>query len=519
LGGQWHLLGSILDFVSKLLFSRRDACRRNESLLFQSEKSTFVPSASYQRVLRQSLRRQIFDVLQVHQNSAPPFGTAMLRSFAYSAHQSALIALLFLFSVAATISGSTLFAQGLNSEVELFDLPQTRWPGFSDLVIDESNTPWVLANNSVYFFDGEVFREPISGSMRSGQYLTKFYGDSNRGAYLTQLNAKGKEGQLYRINSGKSKLVTTFYYDTAADSPGIYISKDGRLFNWGQRFLAVYNEGAWKRIEAKLGKHRGVFRPVISDFGSEVFFYVPTSNRLFKVDSESELSVIESPAWLQKRISDRIKSSNHSPVFACSWAGSQILVIDRDPMKLFAFDARTQKQVELNLSQVELAKKVSLQNGFELKDGSVWLLGRIRGKQRKAYFKLTPDGKFTKVAGTQALPWSNTRHMQRTKSILEMKNGSIVFGLSQDGLAIYRSEKLSRWGWRQGFAEGISHLQEGADGELWMPFGRRGKQMARVRVRLGRDCPFSEYTSTDFTPGTNCHVSIRSSWPAIEMAK
>jgi len=45
----------ILGFVSKLYFLARDACRRNESLLFQSENSTFVPSASYKRFLRQSL--------------------------------------------------------------------------------------------------------------------------------------------------------------------------------------------------------------------------------------------------------------------------------------------------------------------------------------------------------------------------------------------------------------------------------------------------------------------------------
>ncbi len=390
--------------------------------------------------------------------------------------------------VALTLLGWTVACaeEPSKSRVELFELLDSPGRRLSDLVIDPSGKPWVMVGGKVLFFDGQEFREPLSGKLRSGQYLTGLYGDHRRGAYATQSGKEQHQGMIYRLNEGQPEVVTTFYYESASFRPGLYVSRDGRLFNWGQRFLAVYHGGTWTRIEAKFGQNVVVPPPVICDLGSEVYFYVPWNNRLYMVNEKSELSATTGPPSIAAKVAEWGRGHATLRMITTPWAGDRILLIPlgKRPIMLAGFNVRTQQEIDTTgISAAVKSESILIDDAFQTSQGNAWLLARRIRKPGSTFFKLTPEGKLEPMDDGGGLSWSNSRRRQYPKSILETDDGGVVFGLPEDGFAVFHSEKLTRWNWRHGFAKGVEHMQQGPNGELWVALD--GHRMARVRLGDG----------------------------------
>ncbi|EAQ77532.1 hypothetical protein [Blastopirellula marina] len=370
-------------------------------------------------------------------------------------------------------------------KIEKFDLPQSRWPGFQDVVIDESGVPWVLANNLVHYFDNDKFVALERSQLSSGQYLTGLYGGPKRGAYLTQPGEKDHLGKIYRLNAGKYEQITTFYYDNAHNRPGIYVSQDGRLFNWGQTFLGAFDDGEWTRVEGHFGSRADLYRPAICDLGDEVYFYSIHDNRIYHCNAASELSVAAGPAMIAEQTEGRKGQSQFpTPPKTSSWNGDRVLVLFQRPNLAVAFNVRTNERIDVQLTPQQ-EETLTFEDGFETHSGTVWINTRVRGGHGLAIYELSTDGKLTELPALHNAELLNSLRMQYPDSILETSDGAFVIGLREAGIEVYRDGQLTRLNWRHGFFNGVSNIQEGLDGKLWLPYDRSGRGIARLTLGSG----------------------------------
>lgn len=351
---------------------------------------------------------------------------------------------------------------------ELFSIPQTRWPGFSDMVVDDGGLLWIMANNKVFYWTGREFREPVSGPMSSGYYLAGLYGGPDRGAYATQKGKAEHEGLLYRLSDGAAKLEGTFYFEVSHERPGLYVSRSGRIFNWGNRFLASRIKGQWKRIEVRMSLRQ----TLVFDLGEEVYFYY--DNSLYCADGTGQLQEHDCPQWVAAR-------PGQDRIVGVVWAGRRALLLNYGKSGLLAFDLPTGRKISL-FSALSEFKTTRFYDAFPLSNGDVWLLGRTRREPGYVFFRLSSDGTLIQISATRAMPWDNTRVWQFPDSVLETSDGEIVFGLPKEGLAVYRAGDLSVWGWQYGFTQGIRHLHEGPGGSIWFPLEG---QIAKMRLGDG----------------------------------
>ncbi|UUO06169.1 hypothetical protein M4951_22770 [Blastopirellula sp. J2-11] len=378
-------------------------------------------------------------------------------------------------------------------EIEKFDLPQSPWSGFQDVVVDETGVPWVMANNHVYYFDGNQFVAIERSRLRSGQYQTGLYGGPKQGAYLTQPTEKDHEGKIYRLKAGRYHPITTFYYDIATNRPGVYVSKNGRLFNWGRAFLAVFDGANWKRVEGHFGERPGLFRPVICDLGDEVYFYSIHDNRIYGCNAANELDVTDGPAVVAEQM-EKSERQRHFPtqIAAARWNGDRIFVLLQQPTQALAFDVRTKELIEVKLPAPE-DPQLTFDDALETESGAVWLTTIVHRQSGHSIFELTPDGKINELPALQSNSWANWQHDHYPNSILETEDGVFVLGSFGSGIAIYRDGQLTPLGWKQGVFSGAHSIQQGLAGEVWLPCDHSGNEMARLTLGPGPP-PTSEIT-------------------------
>ena len=405
-----------------------------------------------------------------------------------------------LYALASTVSTALpalAFAPSEQSSVEVFELPQTQWPSGSQIAVDHSGAPWVMANNRVFTFDGGRFISPTQ-ELTSGQYLTQLVGGPDRGLYASQPGEVDHQGKLYRLDQGAAQFETTFYYDAAHDEPGLYVSKNGRLFNWGERFLAVWHDHNWQRIEASFGQRTGLYRPTIIDLGDEVYFYVPAANEIYSANATGELVRRPGPQWLEDAIKEAKPAGGieHASRRTAAWNGPRVVVALVKTPLLLAFDVRTGDRLELPPLPQD-AEKFTWCDAANLDDGTTWLVAFVNGRLDFAWFQLTAEARLEERRTARNIAWSNTRLLQYPRSVVHSSDGTLILGLESDGLAVLRDDAMARWNWRHGFPEGVDAMVEGIGGELWIALPIAGdpwcapsfalpRPLSRPRGTIGR---------------------------------
>ncbi|MBN2138517.1 MAG: hypothetical protein JW720_11985 [Sedimentisphaerales bacterium] len=362
------------------------------------------------------------------------------------------------------------------SRLEYYSVPLDEWRGSSDMVVDHGGIVWVTAGKKVLYFTGTKFSEPVSGPLLSGDYLTGLYGGPDRGAYVTQVGQEEHEGLIYRLDNGTALFTTTFYYENKQMPPGLYVSKSGVLFNWGERFLSRFNGKTWDRIEARLSLRF----TVVFDMGEKVYFYY--DNALYCAGKSGELQASECPEhkWVRTE-----PGQNH--IIGVLWAGHKALLVNYGQPGLFAFDLETGREVELSTTIASKYLRKRFNNGFSLRNGEVWISGGSC-----AFYRLSIDGVLSEIHETEGLYWDNKRCWQFPEAVLETSDGVVTFGLPEDGLALIRNGDFEHWGWIYGLAEGTRHLHEDLQGNIWFPLdGKIAKltlaQNAPAKCPIGAD--------------------------------
>ncbi|PQO44921.1 hypothetical protein, partial [Blastopirellula marina] len=318
-------------------------------------------------------------------------------------------------------------------QVDTFPLESHGRSGFWGLAMDKSGMPWVLANGLVQYFDGREFVALDKGRLSGEQFVTGLYGGPERGVYLTQRGDKDQLGKIFRLEDGQCEEVTTFYYESWHDPPGIYVSQDGRLFNWGPTYLAVYDGEHWKRVEGEFDRRSRTYPPAICDLGDDVYFYSTDDNRIYHCNAKSVLDSMDGPKDLGDALAAH-KQKNMYPVppLTTSWNGDRVLVFFHRSSLRFAFNVRTAEPIELNLVPKE-GQRFGFVDFTELRDGSVLLISHISGLHEYALYKLTADGEISELPGSRVFNWANSNLRSNPHSFLEASDGTLVLGSPQFG--------------------------------------------------------------------------------------
>ncbi len=341
------------------------------------------------------------------------------------------------------ISLHTLWA---NESWQELPLPSEKF-SISDVGIEPGGVLWMMGDNSLYYFNGQKFVPPQNAKLKSGQYLTKLYGGNDRGLYASQRGTKEHQGKLYRLIDGTAEYLTDFYYDVTHEYPGIYVSQSGHLFNWGQRFLAVYTQGAWKRVEAPLSlKHTLVF-----DRGDWVHFYY--NGHLVSVHgnkiSQLTLSVPINSLLGQKR------------VHGVLWGADRMLLLEYGAQRVHAYHLDTGRKINTEYINGVLGNR-RVYDCLRLRDGSVWVLAHDRQMRSYVFYQISPKNEITRIDETAKLKWDNSRCWQFPRSVLHAKDDSLWLGMPHEGIAQFKNGTLHHFNWKSGVDPGTyNYIIEG----------------------------------------------------------
>ncbi len=360
-----------------------------------------------------------------------------------------------------------LVAEEVTSGTPLQELPLPLLDRqLSGLAADADDTVWILKGNKLFFWDGTEFRNPISTEVLADRaYWIALYAGPDRSVYAVQRFNKPRGDELYRLANGQATLTTSLYTELPNNGPGVYLSRSGRIYNWGTRFLARLTVDGWERIESVLQAKN---ETVVFDLGQTVFFYA--DRHLYRADPEglTEQPLKAQPQWLSENFVPG------QPMLGAVWNKTCAFLVQYDsPGRMMAFDLVTGEEVNLNDAH-ETLRKVSIQDLFPGSEGSVWMWGYDHNKKEHAFFKLDASGVVTRpFAQNEMPPWQYLRAWQHPGTVLVASSGACFLGMQSDGIAIWKDGKLSRISWREGFLHGVNYLVERPDGSVWAENGSR----------------------------------------------
>ncbi len=259
---------------------------------------------------------------------------------------------------------------------------------------------------------------------------------------------------MYNLSDGQAVYVTDSYREVPHEHPGLYVSASGQVFNWGNRFLATYIGGKWKRIEALLS----LLGTLVFDTGDKVYFY--HNQNLYWVDKHGDFGHLE--------ISSPIKSvPGQRGVHGALWGKNMMVILDYGYQHVYVYHLETGEPADVEKINGYLADR-PVYDIFRAGDGAVWLLTWSDKLRSYIFLRVTPEGEIAPVKETASLGWNNTRCSQFRHSVLNASDGSIWFGTPRAGAARYKDGKIEWFGWKQGIGTAeVRYLFEDSRGGIY----------------------------------------------------
>jgi len=329
-------------------------------------------------------------------------------------------------------------------------IPGERTGWITDLVVDATGTPWVMARGGVYWWDGENWIQAKDGDKpyASGYTFARLLGGSDRGAYMSQRGQEQHQGLLFELEAGRVEKLADFYYDTAGEQPGLYVSRSGDLFNFGARFVAVLEQGKWKPKEVRMGQRP--FDVSVADFG-------PDGPVVFVARQTALATIWDGAAFRTDIALPNLPGDESNPIAACRWGDKRVLLwrySSRGLRGLAAVELEGYdlKPVDVGAIVEGIGADSRIHDGWSAPDGSALLLFTRAGGPGYELGHIRADGTLggLGVAETRKLGWDNRRFTRYPDSVLLAPDGTLWLGTPKAGIASIRDGKVELHDWAEG---------------------------------------------------------------------
>ncbi len=343
---------------------------------------------------------------------------------------------------------------------EALPLPQGKT--VQSMTIDEYGCPVVLAGQCGFsvmrFSDGwNEIPIPTDPMDESSSLSWPIFGKGHGGVYVVCRSVPQfrTNGVIYRISGNTaSRVARIFAYDPdASDFCGLYVSPSGRIFNYDETFLAVFDQQGkrWKRVE---GDFAGV---QFASFGTNgpTLMYKTDTGRAWTWEEGDSPSEIKIPL---ASVPPRCKVS------ACQWGANRILTyLGGEPgmgnLGAVYWDKGT-KEISISNNIMNAASGLYLDRGWPVEDGSVWFCAE-RTKVGKFLLRLDLDGHMT--------DFPTLRSVTGFRGLVSYSPASGTWiGEPEYGVLSWNDQKTELHNWRRGIvARTINGLVSAPDGTIY----------------------------------------------------
>lgn len=329
-------------------------------------------------------------------------------------------------------------------------------PGRSDpiaaIAIDEDGVLWLDGGTGCYVYhaDSARFRKVVQPG--GSGYQAMLHGGGPRGLFTSMKGEIDFVGRLYRLRHGQLHDVGDYRYFSPAYYPGLYVSRQGRWFNWSETFVAVRIAGQWRRHEAAVAEGRALPDALIFDAGETVYFFY--QGKIFAIDAKGDLTIRETESHRQPRTQGVL------------WRGDRAILANEYGGDLQYLQLSTGAALDLPEPIADLTKNTAW-SLFSDGGGVAYLYGHNREQDRRHLFRLNDDGSVTSLPSLAAAVDPH-HHAQYPQSILQASGGALWIARSTQGIARWKNNRVTIFGAEEGVnLDGCRYLVEDRRGEIF----------------------------------------------------
>jgi len=345
--------------------------------------------------------------------------------------------------------------------------------------MEPGGAPWISTGNELLYWDGNGFRPVANDPQRPWKRTGTFVGGSDCDLYMATSPTSALRADLYRLSDGTAKHVTKYYAEPGT-KPGLYVSRSGRLFNYGQRFVAVYADGEWKRIEAPLSRDQ----TLIFETADAVHFYY--NGELCSVDADNRMT--------QRCVEGATQSvAGQRTVCGTLWGENRMVLYQTAQKGVQVVDLRTGTRVETDAISNAIGQN-AIWRILSDPRGLIWVLWRPPGEDGYRFTRIWPDGRIEHMPETEKLHWGGGAGRDAQEKMLCASDGSVWFALHRGGIARVSDGKVQLFDWRQGLFITARQLWEGPGGTVYAAMVNR---IARYRPDVSAPPPPPELARWD----------------------
>ena len=355
---------------------------------------------------------------------------------------------------------------------EEIPLPETRTVRIKDIGIDGDGTLWVINDQSLLCLDGEKLVQPdtIAGEPNRSFDLFLGGGEGDLFAVRKARTVAGggissysePRGEILSLADRRAEVVTRFYYERTGSRPNVYRTDHGAFVCWGQRFVSIFHESKWQRIEVSRGGSNIAF--IEGKDRTDIF----CGTFLISVDGQGRFSRREltgEPAPV---------SSPRGMTVGALWGETKAILLGLPnglggprTCALYFLDLERAAFFEVPAVQVAFADR-RICDVLPRPDGSVWILARSDSPYCNQFFRVAVDGAVTPIDETFDLGWGNNTRRYTRNATLDARDGAFWLIAPDSGLLRIGPKGADRFDWRQGLAHGgYEHICEGRDGTVF----------------------------------------------------
>ncbi|MBI5757417.1 MAG: hypothetical protein HZA46_02725 [Planctomycetales bacterium] len=316
-------------------------------------------------------------------------------------------------------------------------------PSIQDVAAEERGTVWITANQKVFYWTGQEFREPTGDKLTSGMWASVFCGGQDRPLFINQqgrqLDRKeqvnGREyarSRLYHLSDGQATFITELDHHDSGNSPSLAVTPQGHICHWTNSVIETFDGKTWQRIAVKINRN-GV---MIVNGPRET--HLLADGDLYTVNAQAKIS--------QRRLVGFTPDGFDGGTL---WGDERLLGVFGRVVRCWSI----QSGVEVDVSRI-----FNRPNGFSVvdlqrvPDGRVLLITTIRGTNKSQIQLLTPEGEVQSILGLADVDWTPGYSSERrlVNSALWTKDGVLWLASPHQGVWRIERDKREVFGWKEG---------------------------------------------------------------------